>query len=147
MEKLPQLFDQLQALLDEKALKRAGPMRDRIQTSLSHLQALGISRQRLAPFSDRLHAMTPRIRELQSWRKWGADEVRERLCTEMEALIGRDMEPRDLATEVSRLRTEWNRLRADGSATQRTLWKRFDKAADQAYRPCQAFFKQQAAEA
>jgi exonuclease SbcC len=145
-EKLPQLFDQLQALLDEKALKRAGPMRDRIQTSLSHLQALGISRQRLAPFSDRLHAMTPRIRELQSWRKWGADEVRERLCTEMEALIGRDMEPRDLATEVSRLRTEWNRLRADGSATQRTLWKRFDKAADQAYRPCQAFFKQQAAE-
>jgi len=68
------------------------------------------------------------------------------LCTEMEALIGRDMEPRDLATEVSRLRTEWNRLRADGSATQRTLWKRFDKAADQAYRPCQAFFKQQAAE-
>ena len=145
-DRLPKLFDELQVLLDEKALKRAGPMRDRIQSSLNHLQALGITRQRLAPFKDRLHAMTPRIRELQSWRKWGADEVRERLCADMEALIGRDMDPRELATEVSRLRTEWNRLRADGSATQRTLWKRFDKAAEQAYRPCQAFFKQQAAE-
>ena len=145
-ERLPQLFDQLQALLDEKALKRAAPMRDRIQSSLDHLQALGIPRQRLTPFNNRLHAMTPRIRELQSWRKWGADEVRERLCAEMEALIGRDMDPADLATEVSRLRDEWNRLRADGSATQRTLWKRFDKAAERAYRPCQAFFKKQAAE-
>ena len=143
--KLPQLLEQLQALLNEKALKRAGPMHDRIQSSLSHLQALGVSRQRLAPFTQRLHAVTPRIRELQSWRKWGADEARERLCTDMEALIGRDMDPPDLATEISRLRTEWNRLRADGSATQRTLWKRFDKAADQAYRPCQAYFKQQAA--
>ena len=145
-ERLPQLFDQLQTLLDEKALKRAGPMRDRIQSSLNHLQALGISRQRLTPFNDRLHAMTPRIRELQSWRKWGADEVRERLCTEMEALIDCELKPADLATEVSRLRNEWNRLRADGSDTQRTLWKRFDKAADRAYRPCQAYFKQQAAE-
>jgi len=144
--RLPQLLEQLQALLNEKALKRAGPMHDRIQSSISHLQALGISRQRLAPFTQRLHAMTPHIRELQSWRKWGADEARERFCTEMEALIGRDMDPLDLASEISRLRTEWNRLRADGSATQRTLWKRFDKAADQAYRPCQAFFKQQAAE-
>jgi len=145
-ERLPQLLDQLQALLNEKALKRAGPMHDRIQSSLSHLQALGISRQRLASFANRLHTMTPRIRELQSWRKWGADEARERLCTDMEALIGRDMEAPDLATEISRLRTDWNRLRADGSATQRTLWKRFDKAAEQAYRPCQTFFKQQATE-
>jgi len=145
-ERLPELLDQLQTLLNEKALKRAGPMHDRIQSSVNHLQALGISRQRLAPFINRLHAMTPRIRELLSWRKWGADEARERLCAEMETLIGSDMDPPDLATEISRLRTEWNRLRADGSATQRTLWKRFDKAADQAYRPCQAFFKQKAAE-
>ncbi|MEN8760881.1 MAG: DUF349 domain-containing protein, partial [Thiogranum sp.] len=144
--RLPEQLDQLQALLNEKALKRAGPMHDRIQSSISHLQALGVSRQRLATFSHRLHAMTPRIRELQSWRKWGADEARERLCTEMEALIGRELDPPDLATEISRLRAEWNRLRADGSATQRTLWKRFDKAAEQAYRPCQAFFRQQAAE-
>jgi hypothetical protein len=145
-KRLPELLDQLQALLNEKALKRAGPMHDRIQSSLSHLQALGVSGQRLAPFSHRLQAMTPRIRELQSWRKWGADEARERLCTEMEGLIGRDMDARDLATEIKRLRTEWNRLRADGSATQRTLWKRFDKAAVQAYQPCQTFFKHQAAE-
>ncbi|MEA2079100.1 MAG: DUF349 domain-containing protein, partial [Pseudomonadota bacterium] len=145
-EKLPELVDQLEAQLNEKALKRAGPMHDRIQSSLSHLQALGVSRQRLAPFTRRLQAMTPQIRELQSWRKWAADEARERLCTEMEALIGREMDPRDLATEISRLRTEWNRLRSDGSATQRTLWKRFDKAAVQAYQPCQSFFKQQATE-
>jgi hypothetical protein len=144
--RLPGLLDQLQALLNEKALKRAGPMHDRIQSSLSHLQALGVSRQRLAPFTHRLQATTPRIRELQSWRKWGADEARERLCTEMEALIGCEMDPPDLDTEIRRLRTEWDRLRADGSATQRTLWKRFDKAAGQAYRPCQTFFKQQAAE-
>ena len=42
--RLPQLLEQLQALLNEKALKRAGPMHDRIQSSLSHLQALGFPR-------------------------------------------------------------------------------------------------------
>ena len=145
-KKLPELVDQLETLLKEKALKRAGPMHDRIQSSLSHLQALGMSRQRLTPFTRRLQAMTPQIRELQSWRKWGADEARERLCAEMESLVESSLEPRELASEIRRLRSEWNRLRSDGSATHKTLWKRFDKTAARAYEPCQAYFAQQAAE-
>ncbi len=143
---LPGLLDELENLLNKKALKRAGPLHDRIQASLSRLQSLGVARSNLAPFSKRLQAMTPRIRELQSWRTWGADEARERLCAAMESLIGKDMAPRDLAAEITRLRTEWNRLRADGSATQRTLWRRFDQAAERAHQPCKRFFQQQAAE-
>jgi hypothetical protein len=146
MTRLPDLLDQFEALLNEKASRRAGPMHDRIQSSLGHLKSLGVSRQRLKPFASRLQAMTPRIRELQSWRKWGADEARERLCADMEALAGCDKDPRDLATEIRRLRNEWNRLRADGSSAHRSLRKRFDKAASQAYQPCQAYFRQQAAE-
>ncbi len=145
-KRLPEQVEQLETLLNEKALKRAGPMYARLQNKLDHLQALGVSRQRLAPFTRRLQAITPQVRELQSWRKWGADGARERLCTEMEALVGHETEPRDLATRISHLRTEWNRLRTDGSATQRTLSKRFDKAAEQAYQPCQHYFSQQAAE-
>jgi hypothetical protein len=146
LARLPDLLDQFEALLNEKASRRAGPMHDRIQSSLGHLKSLGVSQQRLKPFASRLQAMTPRIRELQSWRTWGADEARERLCADMEALAGCGKDPRDLAAEIKRLRNEWNRLRADGSSAHRSLRKRFDKAANQAYQPCQAYFKQQATE-
>ena len=142
-EKLPGYLDKLDALLNEKLLKEAAPMHDRVQSSLNNLQAMGMPQDKLAPFVKRLHRVTPQVRELQSWRTWGADEARERFCDEMEALIGSEDKPSELATQIRRLRTEWNRLSSDGGVTGKTLRKRFDKAANEAYKPCEAFFKQQ----
>ena len=145
-EKLPGMLDQLESQLQEKHLKEAGPMHDRIHNSLNHLQALGLSKEQLAPSAQRLHDMTPQVRELQSWRTWGADEARERLCNEIEALIGSEISPGELATEIRRLRNEWNLLQSDGSANGGILRKRFNNAASEAYKPCEVFFKQQSEE-
>ncbi len=142
-EKLPGMLEKLETLLNEKVLKEAVPMHDRLQNSLNQLQALGMPQDKLAPYIQRLQRVTPQVRELQSWRTWGADEARERLCQEMEDLIGSEDKPADLATRIRHLRNEWNRLRSDGGATGKTLRKRFDKAADEAYKPCEEYFKQQ----
>lgn len=144
LEQLPQRLEKLEKLLDDKVLKEAGPLHDRIQSSLDNLLAMDTPREKLAPFVTRLHRITPQVRELQSWRTWGADEARERLCEEMEGLIGSDEPPTELAARIRRLRSEWNRLRSDGGITGKTLRKRFDAAAEKAYRPCEAHFKQQA---
>ncbi|MEN8179268.1 MAG: DUF349 domain-containing protein [Pseudomonadota bacterium] len=142
-EKLPDMLNKLESLVNDKVLKEAVPMHDRLQSSLNQLHAMGMPQDKLAPFVKRLHRVTPQVRELQSWRTWGADEARERFCEEMEALISSEDKPAELAARIRHLRGEWNNLRSDGGATGKTLRKRFDKAANEAYKPCETFFKQQ----
>ncbi len=146
LEKLPDMLDQLEDLLKKKTIKEATPLHDSIQSSINHLKTLGVTDRELGRYTRRLHALTPQVRELQSWRSWGGDEARERLCKEIESLIGSDINPADLAAEIRRLRSEWDQLHSDGSAAVKILRKRFDKAAREAYKPCEIFFKQQAAE-
>ena len=146
LERLPGRLIELEALLAKQTLKEAAPLHDRIQSSINHLQALGVSREQLRSSLRKLHTMTPRLQELQSWRAWGADEVRQRLCEQMEALIGSEQPPAELASEIRRLRNAWQQLPASGTAGSRSLRKRFDKAASEAYKPCALFFKQQVAE-
>lgn len=146
LERLPGMLDQLEALLKKQILKEAGPMHDRIRSSINHLQALGIPKEQLSIHIHKLHSMTDQVRELQSWRSWGADGAMQRLCAEMELLVGGETSPNDLATEIRRLRKEWTQLRSDGGVGFRTMRKRFDKAASEAYKPCEIYFKQQAEE-
>jgi len=143
LERLPGMLEQLDALLKQQTLKEAGPLHDRIQSSINLLQTLGVSSGQLGTSIHKLHSMTPRVQELKSWRSWGADKARQSMCAEMEALIGSDMQPDALATGIRHLRSEWNQLRSDGDAGLRTLRKRFDKAAREAYKPCEIHFKQQ----
>jgi len=146
LERLPGMLEQLENQLKKKAIKEATPLHDRIHSSINHLKTLGITDKELGRYTRRLHALTPQVRELQSWRSWGGDEALERLCNEIESLIGSEIKPAELAAEIRRLRSEWDQLRSDGSAAVKTLRKRFDKAAREAYKPCEIFFKQQAAE-
>lgn len=146
LEKLPGMLEQLEELLKKKTIKKAAPLHDRINSSINHLKTLGVTDKELGRYTRQLHDLTPQLRELQSWRSWGGDEALERLCNEIESLIGSDTNPADLAAEIRRLRNEWGQLRSDGSAAVKTLRKRFDKAAREAYKPCEIFFKQQAAE-
>jgi hypothetical protein len=146
LEKLPGMLEQLEDLLKNKTIKEATPLHDSIQSSINHLKTLGVTDSELRRYTRRLHALTPQVRELQSWRSWGGDEARERLCNEIESLIGSDINPADLAADIRRLRSEWDQLQSDGSAAVKILRKRFDKAAREAYKPCEIYFKQQAAE-
>ena len=146
LERLPGMLDQLDALLTQQTLKEAAPLHDRIHSSVNHLQALGVSSGELGTYTHKLHRMTLQVLELKSWRSWGTDKARQSLCAGMEALIGSETPPADLATGIRHLRNEWNQLRTDGDAGIKTLRKRFDKAAREAYKPCEIYFKQQQAQ-
>jgi len=143
LERLPGMLIDLESLLQQQTLKEAVPLHDRIQSSIKLLRALGVDKGQLADATRKLHSLTPKLVELQSWCAWGTDEARQRLCEEMESLIGREMKPDELAGEIRRLRSEWKQLPASGAAGFRSLGKRFDKAAREAYKPCELFFKQQ----
>jgi hypothetical protein len=140
------MLTELESLLQQQTLKEAVPLHDRIQSSIKRLLALGVGKEQLADATRKLHRLTPKLMELRSWCAWSTDEARQRLCEEMESLIGREMKPAVLAGEIRRLRSEWKQLPASGAAGVRSLHKRFDKAAREAYKPCELFFKQQGEE-
>ena len=144
VQALPEQIAELETLLAEKKVKESVPLHDRILSSINHLQALGVPRQQLRPHIDRLHRMDPQLLELRSWQAWAADDVRERLCAEMESMIGSELGPAELAVRIRHLRDEWNQLRSDGGAGLRTMRRRFDQAAEQAYAPCALHFQEQA---
>jgi len=146
LERLPGMLTELESLLQQQTLKEAVPLHDRIHSSIKLLQALGVDKGQLGGATRKLYSLTPKLMELRSWCAWSTDEARQRLCEEMESLVGREMKPAALAGEIRRLRSEWKQLPASGAAGFRSLHKRFDKAAREAYKPCEVFFQQQGEE-
>ena len=63
----------------------------------------------------------------------------------MQALIGADLPPADLAERIRRLRDEWRTLRRGADEERSPQWQEFEEAADRAFEPCREYFAQQAA--
>src|SRR5690606_41335623 len=60
----------------------------------------------------RLSALDEQFGKLEQWQRWSGNEVRRRLCDEVEALHGSGLHPDALATRVKELQAEWSRLDA-----------------------------------
>lgn len=99
----------------------------------------------MAQLRRRMHAVTPAIRQAESWRHWGTDKAREQLTEQATALVTiTDIEPPERAKKIKALREEWKKLgKMDPSKHQR-LWDNFDAACTKAYEPCQQYFKDEA---
>ncbi len=141
---LPGQLDALQAVLSAGQSKRARSLHDRIQAALKNLTDMGTSPEKLAPVLERASAVAPQLREMRDWAEWGSDGVRERLCEEMEALVGSDQDPPEIARRVRNARSEWQALAPGDPATSESLWRRFQKASKSAYKPSKRYFKDQA---
>jgi hypothetical protein len=108
---------------------------------------ISLSHKQMTALEERLQACVPKLGELRGWRRWGTNRAREQLCEEAEQLIGLQADPEEIAQEVKQLRLAWKALdSSEGSAATKALWKRFDKACEQAYEPCKAYFEAQAKE-
>ena len=95
-------------------------------------------------FSADLAEVGAAVRELREWRLYAEVPKREALCREMEALA-EDPLPVDAQTEAVRAaRKRWNALGRTDMGRTRALTKRFEAAAEQAFAPCRAHFKEQA---
>ena len=67
----------MEQALEKGELKKVVPLHDQAQNGLRKLAEQGMPKKRLASLYQRLHAVSPQVRELKDWRKWATDQDRE----------------------------------------------------------------------
>ncbi|MAY40861.1 MAG: hypothetical protein CMI05_00870 [Oceanospirillaceae bacterium] len=87
-----------------------------------------------------LHA---ELQEIREWQAYAVTPKKETLCQEMEALSESTLPVQERANQVRRIQKEWKLLDATDSVHSQQLWKRFKKASDAAYAPCDQHFSEQ----
>ena len=137
---------ELETALTEGELKHAEPLYQSVQAALEAADQAGHASPQAQGLKGRLRALNPRLRELQQWRRWGADTHREGLCQAMETLVTLDLPLPAKVERLKTLRAEWKALQQDGAPANQPLWMRFQTAADQVYALCQPWLEQRAHE-
>lgn len=142
---LSTVLDQLEATLESGELHEAVPLEKQAQELFACLE--GLPHGQIHALEQRLHQIDAKYRELCSWQQWGNDLEREKLCAEMEAMIGQDIAPETLARQIQEAQKRWKDLsHLAGDRSNQALWKRFQTACNQAYEPCKQHFSRLAEE-
>lgn len=125
-------------LLNKGTLKQASRYIAQIEKRLLALSA--------SPDQERIKARFKGLQEkylqIDSWQKYAITPKLEALCEQMEALIKKQLPPPEKASLIKKLRTQWQDL----NRTDDLLWERFNKAANEAFKPCEPYFKKLDAE-
>ena len=129
LAEIPARLDALAALVEAGELKKADPIHQSLQAALDLIAASGLPKGATADLGARLRALSPRLRDLQHWRRWGADQHREALCAAMEALCEQDLPLAAVAERLHVLKTDWQEVERAGSPANKPLWERFHQAA------------------
>ncbi|WP_295428113.1 DUF349 domain-containing protein [uncultured Thiodictyon sp.] len=129
LAEIPARLDALAALVEAGELKKADPIHQSLQAALDLIASSGLPKGATADLGARLRALSPRLRDLQHWRRWGADQHREALCAAMEALCGQDLPLAAVAERLHVLKTDWQEVERAGSPANKPLWERFHQAA------------------
>lgn len=141
---LPERLAELDDQLEHGRLKKAEPLYQSITAVLAQARAASLPRQDIAPVEAHLREIAPQLRELQRWRRWGADTKREDLCNEIEALADdaeHELEP--MSNRLSELRDAWRGLDRNGAPADDALWRRFQAAAERVHERCRPFLDAQ----
>jgi hypothetical protein len=146
LEGLPGRLDALAAALEQGQAAEAVPLQDAIEEDLATLDAMDAPADRLKPLRRRFGGLAPKVRTMRAWEQFGADQARERLCEEMEALVGSEASPPEIATRVREARARWKDLAPGNPRLSQKLWHRFNDAAGKAYEPCQGWYAERAEE-
>ncbi len=141
LEEIARHLQQIQDNLDADKLGDSIELERRIRQTLDTLA--DIPPARLQEIQQQLREFTPRIRELNGWRHWGTDRVREQLIEEAEQLVDTSQSPQERARAVANLRSRWKNLVTIDHSANRPLWKRFDKACNAAYDLCRQHHKEE----
>ncbi|MFZ1574922.1 MAG: DUF349 domain-containing protein, partial [Chromatiaceae bacterium] len=148
-QRLAQVSDklaELEAAFVAGELKRAEPLFQSLQAAIDAAAASGLPLVRTAHLKEHLQALIPRLRDLQKWRRWGADTHREGFCQAMEELESADLPLAAKAGRLHELRLEWKELERDGSPANHPLWERFAAAADRVHGLCKPWLEQRTRE-
>ncbi|MDH5257360.1 MAG: DUF349 domain-containing protein, partial [Gammaproteobacteria bacterium] len=136
------LLNELDIHLNNGEIKNANDTQKKIQSNIKLLDKIG--HKSLNTLKNQSAEFTAKLFELNKWRSWANTPQKERLITEMEALIDSDMDAKEIAFLVSKARKEWQQLGPSDRNSSQELWERFNKACDTAYEPCKAVFEDEA---
>jgi DNA repair protein SbcC/Rad50 len=133
---LAQLVRKAQHALQAGRSRQALGMRRSIEAKAKHFPTVP------KHIAERLQQLDEKLQELQDWKSFAVTPKRSELIAQMQALIGVDEEPTQLAEEIKRLQEEWKEL-AKGSSDSEEDWAKFHEAAQAAYQPCKTYFEAQ----
>jgi len=138
VRRLVGLLRQAQAALEQGGTARATRLRDAIKAQLATAPAL-------PPWFERkLQEIDARVEELKDWKTFTVVPKRGELVQRMQALVGAEMSPEELARQVRRLRDEWRTLHRGAADEPTPEREQFEAAAERAYEPCRLHFARQA---
>lgn len=106
-------------------------------------ESLGELPNHLAAKLDNLRAS---IQKLGDWHEFAVTPKKESLVQQMQALIGSELPPPQLADRIHKLQEQWKELCRGGQNQDEALWQEFQLASQQAYEPCKSFFEKQSQE-
>lgn len=128
----------LEASLKEGASKSAVLMERRIRNLILRLP----ENSRRKHFDD-LAPYAAELKQFMTWKSFATQPKREQLCQEIEALRDNPLEPSQHFETVKSLRHSWNALGPPSSKDDIALQHRYDLAAEEAWKVCEAWFEEQ----
>ena len=91
-----------------------------------------------------LQQLDERLNELRQWKDYVVAPKRIELIEEMEALVGSQEDPAELAEHVRALQQEWRTINKGIASDASAEGERFQQAFQAAFKPCQEYFASQA---
>jgi len=146
LARLPGKLAELTRAVDNGSLKEAEALCKSVAASVELIELSGFPRKSYAEVEARFKSLSPRVRDLQKWRRWGTDQTRQELCATMEGLIASDVSLEPLALRMRELQRQWKSLDKSGSPINHPLWERFQTASERVYERCKPYLDQQAVE-
>ncbi len=93
----------------------------------------------------KVHAVLAQAGELEGWQRWRADQLREQLVQQAEALLqlpaGQRPGGRKLQEKLRQLREQW-KTTDQGGVANHALWKRFDEACNTLHKEVEVWLGQ-----
>ncbi|MDO6562914.1 DUF349 domain-containing protein [Amphritea sp. 1_MG-2023] len=132
-----QLLNQLEQQIDAGQIKHACQLAQTAESQLENMSGAPKSLQQ------RYKGLQAQLHELKNWQGFAVSSKKEALCEAMEALIDSHTDAPRLAKQIHALQQQWKSLDSDDPVHSHKVWQRFKAASDQAYAPCEHYFRQQ----
>ncbi|KOR29440.1 hypothetical protein TI04_08640, partial [Achromatium sp. WMS2] len=121
LDQLPSKLQDLEQELNTGIMQHAATWHQTIRSDLALIRSSGIAHKQCDQIEARLHNLTPRLRELQSWRKWGTNQHRISMCETLEHMLTEDLAPTLMLEKVQALQQEWKLLNKEGNRINEAL--------------------------